>query len=370
MKKTLGDICEGRCNSIDFARFYLASVVIFSHSYILLLKTGNREEPVYVATGGQKTGGELAVDGFFILSGFLIARSWVTSRGLGDFMRRRVLRIYPGYIAAALFSGLIAAPLLAPDMAEYWRRFSAKSFLLGVVDLKLHIPAESVNGSLWTIRYEFLCYLAVAAWGLMGILGRRRLVLMAFLLCLACHAGQGCFGWRMPGSRLTWLYGYPGFWPRLMSAFLAGVLGYLYRDRIRCSAKLLGAAVAALVLSALVPAWHLLPVAVPVAGAYAILYLAFQNVPSLVDFGSRGDFSYGIYLYSFPIQRLLVAWFGTWLTPASLTTTAFVGSMGAAFLSWHFIESPFLRRKQLARAVDPRDTGTAQPPALPVAAEY
>src|SRR4051794_31091402 len=83
MIKTLDNVSRGRENNIDFLRFLLAALVIFSHSYPLLWGS-NEREPVSFATGGQRTAGELAVDGFFILSGFLIARSWMSSRGLGD----------------------------------------------------------------------------------------------------------------------------------------------------------------------------------------------------------------------------------------------------------------------------------------------
>lgn len=351
MDSNLGKWSIGRENSIDFLRFFLAALVIFSHSYPLLLKTSNREEPIYVATGGQKTGGELAVEGFFILSGFLITRSWFSSRGLGDYLLRRSLRIYPGFFAAALFSGLIAAPLLSPDVNEYRRLFSPWSFALGAIDLCLTIPGQGVNGSLWSIRYEFLCYLAIAALGLLGVLGRRRLVLAAFLVCLTYYAGQVHLGWRVPGSRLSWLYCYPEFWPRVMSAFLAGAVAYLYRDRIAFSTGLVATAVAALALGTLVPSWRLLPVLFPMAGAYLLLFLAFQPEHAQVNFARRGDFSYGLYLYSFPIQMLLVKWFGPWLVPTGLFLAALAVSMGAAFLSWHFVERPFLRRTRSSRVV-------------------
>src|SRR4051794_5607980 len=129
MKIRLGNVSRGRQNNIDFLRFYLAAVVIFSHSYPMLWGSNNRE-PVSLATRGQRTGGELAVDGFFILSGFLIARSWMSSRGLGDYLRRRALRIYPGFLGAIAFSALIAAPRLQDSPAAYWRAFSWRDFVL------------------------------------------------------------------------------------------------------------------------------------------------------------------------------------------------------------------------------------------------
>src|SRR5689334_20689842 len=112
MKKKLDEASLGRSNNIDFLRFALASLVILSHSYPLVWGNNTRE-PFSMATGGQRTGGELAVEGFFILSGFLITRSWYSARSTGDYLRRRALRIYPGFFVAVAFSGLIAAPWLA-----------------------------------------------------------------------------------------------------------------------------------------------------------------------------------------------------------------------------------------------------------------
>jgi peptidoglycan/LPS O-acetylase OafA/YrhL len=240
MHRKLSDVSVGRENNIDFLRFLLAGLVIFSHSYPLMWGS-NEREPVSLATGGQRTAGELAVDGFFILSGFLIARSWVSSRGLGDYLRRRVLRIYPGYLAAIAFSSLVAAPLLMDRPAAYWAEFSWREFVVQGLNLGCYYApgGPEVNGSLWSIRYEFLCYLAVAAWGLCGILSRRYLLVLGWLACLGLHAGQIYYHLEMYGSRLSWLYGYPGFWPRLMGDFLAGVLFYSFRDRIVLARPLL-----------------------------------------------------------------------------------------------------------------------------------
>ena len=146
-----------------------------SHSYPLLWGSNDRE-PLSRLSGGQMTLGEIAVDGFFILSGFLISASWARCRGLGDYLRRRVLRIVPGYVAAVLFSGLVAGPLLAASPRAYWGEFDARSFALHAANLEgAATPGPPVNGSLWSIRYEFFCYLGMAALGLAGVMRRRGL---------------------------------------------------------------------------------------------------------------------------------------------------------------------------------------------------
>lgn len=209
---------------------------------------------------------------------------------------------------------------------------------------------KPVNGSLWSVRYEFLCYLAVAAFGLLGILGRRPLVVAAWLFCLGVHAGQVYLGWKVPGSRLSWLYCYPDFWPRVMSAFLAGTVAYLYRDRVVLSGRLCLAALALLLIFGVaLPSWKLLPLLTPTAGAYALLYVAYTPVGRLPGFARYGDFSYGMYLYAYPIQQLLVQAFGPRLNVGTLFLSAWAISLAFAVTSWYLVESPFLRLKRPAR---------------------
>lgn len=370
MNILLGDVSRGRENNIDFLRFFLAVVVIFSHSYPLLWGSNDRE-PLSLATGGQRTGGELAVDGFFILSGFLIARSWVSSRGLGDYLRRRALRIYPGFLAAISFSGLIAAPLLRDGAAAYWGAFSWRDFLLRGINLEFYTPSSGppANGSLWSIRYEFMCYLAVAALGLCGLMSRRGLVALGWLLCEGLYACQIYFHLEMYGSRLSWLYCFPGLWPRLMSDFLAGVLFYCYRDRIVLSwPSLLGAATGLFTLGVAVPSLRPLPLAVPVLGAYVLFFAAYFPAGRLRHFASRGDLSYGLYLYAFPLQQLLIRAFRPLLHPLTLSPLALGVTALFAALSWRFVESPFLRLKRSTRPREIRPEvamGPCPPPSAP-----
>src|SRR2546422_805983 len=108
----LSTLARGRENNFDFLRFFFALLVIYSHSYALVLTraVSERTEPFRILTRGQAAGGALAVDGFFIISGFLIARSWFSSKGLFDYLKKRVLRIYPGFIVAvALCAFLLGA---------------------------------------------------------------------------------------------------------------------------------------------------------------------------------------------------------------------------------------------------------------------
>src|SRR5205823_11764580 len=91
-----------RSNNFDFLRFFFAALVIFSHSFDLL--RGSGANPISHFSRGQIDGGSLAVAGFFIISGFLVAQSYLTSRSVFDYLKRRKLRIYPGFVAAVITS--------------------------------------------------------------------------------------------------------------------------------------------------------------------------------------------------------------------------------------------------------------------------
>jgi peptidoglycan/LPS O-acetylase OafA/YrhL len=189
--RTLSALNKGRANNDGLLRRLLAILVICSHSYPWL-QGNNDREPDMVLAGGRVTGGELAVNGFLILSGFLIAQSWVRSRGAANNFRKRVARIYPGFVVAVLFSGLVAARYLASDRGLFWTEFSATESLLSTLNLEFEVPkpfsglpVPGVNGSPWWILFEFFCYVGMAAIGVCGVLRRRRLVACAFLASLA-----------------------------------------------------------------------------------------------------------------------------------------------------------------------------------------
>jgi peptidoglycan/LPS O-acetylase OafA/YrhL len=344
----MSDLEKGRANNFDAMRLALAIMVIFSHSYPLL-RGSNDTEPFFRATGGQRTAGELAVDGFFLVSGYLITASWQRSRGLIDYLRRRVLRIYPGFLVAVAFSSFVAGPLIVSDRAEFWRTFDYVAFVKNALGLNgAYTPKVGVNGSLWSVRYEFHCYLAIAALGLMGVVRRRFLILLFTLFCTVLCAGILIYKMEMPGSRLTWLWGFPGFWPRLAACFFAGAIFHLYADRMIHSGRLALLAFVVLLIAAFVPGSKALPLLVPYLGGYLVFYLAFLPAGRLKDISQRGDLSYGLYLYAFPIQLILIHQFRPYLSPTGLTALATIATSVFAALSWHFVERPFLRLKKAA----------------------
>jgi len=339
---------DSRQNNLDAVRLALAVLVIFSHSFPLT-RGFDETEPMMRATGGQTTAGTVAVDLFFVISGFLIANSFLNSRSVLSFLDKRVRRIYPGFIAAMVLCALVVAPLAGAAMtsAHFWSPLV--DFLQRTVRLlefqytyAFHNNPykNSINGAAWTIPYEFLCYAGVAILGVAGVLRRRGLVLLllgvSLLFCLLYLVNN----WKVEAP----FRGHLQKWAYLTPSYLAGVTFYLWRDAIPHSGKLALVCVAVLAACCFVPnSWA---ECFPLAGAYLVFWFAFHPRIALQNFGKFGDFSYGTYLYAFPIQQLIVQASGASLGPMGLFVLAAPATLLAGAVSWWGVEHWFLPGKK------------------------
>lgn len=369
-----------RQNNFNVLRVLLAVSVIFSHSYPILYGI-QVLDPIARFFRYQKDVpedhaidlGHLALYGFFAISGYLVTMSWQNKRSIGDYFKKRILRIYPGLLVVVVLDMFIVSPLGAENAAHFWHALHVTSPLLYLNLLSLnsvqppvfiHAPvAGSVNGSLWSIRLEFNCYLMVAALGMAAASLRRwiprvifrvlPLLLLALfytVYCLCCSSHLAAFTAMInihPASHighiLTKLGSGQGLIPRMVLYFICGMCLYLYREVVSYNRVLALAALAILLASI-----YVLPVVaytLPFVGVYLLFYVAFR--PSrLAGFGTRTDLSYGLYLYAFPIQQLLTLYFRPHLNVLLLFLSALVITSGLAYLSWHFVEQPSLRLKQ------------------------
>lgn len=332
--------------NFDVLRLLFAVLVIFSHSFELLRVADPVQALIHTASLGQ-----LGVDGFFLISGYLIAGSWISDPSIGRFLARRVLRLYPAFIAASFLSVLIVGPLGA-DASQYFRELELGRFLRGVLALQEpHTPRvfagtsiESVNGAMWTISFEFRCYLLALVCGLVGLF-RRRIVLLAaavivgVAICVtvpvsgAIDAQHTIFGLKVlrVSDSMAWF----------VALFLTGCCFYVFQDRIRYTLVRWLVACVALAASLLYP--DLVRPAVLLAGAYVVFGAA--TTQSLQQ-GRRGhvDLSYGMYLYGWPVQKLL-SWYWPHITPWVLFAFTLLVCAALASVSWRLIEQPALRLK-------------------------
>jgi peptidoglycan/LPS O-acetylase OafA/YrhL len=336
-------------NNFDFLRLALAILVIFSHSFPL--GTGSElREPLSLWTHGQMTFGAVAVDLFFVMSGFLIAASAERSRSILSFFQKRAQRIYPAFIVCALLTLLVLVPLANASLpGSIPARIG--DVLLQTLRLRefhyLHAFAQNpypdaINGSAWSIQYEFWCYVGVALLFLAGLLRKRNLVLALFLASVIISIAFRVQGWILGGKFLGVLFGSPQLWARLLPYYLAGVVFYLFRDRIRLNIAGALISLAALVAASFFSAgWTSI---FPLAGTYLVFYIAFAPWLPLSRTGRFGDFSYGTYLYAFPIEQLLMQAFGHPVAPLLLFACAAPLTLLAAIASWYGVERRFLRR--------------------------
>ncbi len=349
MLKIKASAWDKRDNNFDFIRLALAVLVIYSHAYPL--GTGTEQwEPLMRLTHGQMTFGAVAVDVFFIMSGFLITASAERSRSVFAFMKKRVSRIYPAFIVASLLTVFIVAPLASTHFGYESIPARVLDFLLQTARLREFSYTSAftgnpypnaINGSAWSIQFEFWCYIGVALLLSLGLLRKRRTLLLLFLATLALSVVVSWKGLEPDGGFAASVFGSFTLWTRLLPLYLAGVVFYLFRERILFSGWLAAASLIALCIAARVP--HGCAALFPIAGTYLAFFVAFTPALRLHSFGRFGDFSYGAYLYAFPIEQLLMSAFGHPMAPWRLFICAAPLTLVIAVASWYGIERHFLR---------------------------
>ena len=347
-------------NLLDMLRLAFALLVLLAHCWPITFgpeRDGTLQpsvEPVLWLTRHQIFGGTLAVLCFFLLSGFLVTESFQRCRGVLDYLRRRVRRIYPGYVVAMFVTAFVLAWPFATRPGSWLAEFPWLMFLQRTATLHMCATPETFasnpyplqqNGSLWTIHLEFWCYLLVALLGVVGRLRSRAILWTLFGAAFAIWNCRTILGVQLlPPVHLIG-FGNLRDWPELMTFFLAGMIVHRHGDGIPLRRDLFGLSVLCLGVSARTGGMTL---ALPFAGTYAVFWLAFADVSVLRMLTERRDLSYGVYLYAWPVQQTLVAaWPAVfvgapwWLALAATPTT-----LGFALLSWHLVEAPFSRRKR------------------------
>lgn len=342
---------EFRANNFSVARLGLAGVVVFAHSFVAV-NGSNQGEPLHDFTRGGLDFGAWAVNGFFAASGFMVSESLFRGRGVGGFLRKRLLRLYPAFAVLWILQAFLLAPLVsAGDFTGYSLR-QAGVLLFNLVTLSSYgypyggllrvFPdnpvAGELNVSLWTLRYELGCYLGLAMLGALGWFRRRWVVTTLFLVAWTFHAA----GWQLPWNRLlTALLADGNHWPRFATYFLSGSVFWHWRRQIPRRVGIAVAAAAAISIALSVPS--LLPVLLPPAWCYLLLWLAYCPGNPLQRFCDGTDVSYGTYLYAFPIQQLVMLVFrGASQWEVFLVSLPL--SLLAGFASWHLVEKRWLQK--------------------------
>lgn len=350
----LDDVFDPRRNSLNAIRLALALAVIVWHSFPL---TG-RDIGLWPV---RQALGELPVDGFFAISGFLIISSWLRDANARRFLLARALRILPGLWVCLAVTAFAIAPLVSliltgtSGMSESNAGYVLANLGVwilqpGIAGSLADVPYPVVwNGSLWTLSWECLCYLGVLVLGVTGALRLRATCLVVFVISLfalvATAYGPVDNGMITTGARFAIM-------------FTAGALVYSARLRVPVRPRLLALAAACVALSLLLPDYR-------VVGALPLAYLliglgALVKAPHL-----RTDISYGVYIYAFPLQQSLAALGAAGWPVLGFLLASTAVTLPLAFASWYAVERPCMRlrprrRLRTAAPIGRPATGIAQ----------
>jgi peptidoglycan/LPS O-acetylase OafA/YrhL len=338
-RATLGQVFDPRANALNAWRLGLALAVIVWHSWVL---TGHRPPPFAIHQFATQD----FVDGFFAISGFLIPASWLGKPRLRDYALARGLRILPGMWVCLIVTAFVIAPIgvaihggsaskliTSGGPLQFVIRNSAVAYVqFDIAGTPTGVPFPGVwNGSLWTLQYEVLLYIAVAVLGVIGLLGRRWLFPVAFGLMLAWTVLAPC---PLDGGTVAERIA------RLAAMFAAGALMHRFRDIVPARWSLVAVSAAIVLLANLLPDYRVIG-AIPLAYAVIVSGALIRNK----RMNLRTDLSYGTYVYACPVQQvLIIAGLGS-LNPLVFAIISTAATLPFAAMSWFLVEKPAMKLK-------------------------
>lgn len=346
----LSNLVGGRDNNFNLMRLIAAVMVLYGHSFALAVGSSSAEPWLQFGV----TPGSVAVDIFFITSGFLVTGSLIERRELCSFVIARVLRIYPAliivvaltvFVLGAYFTTLTLSGYFSDaETFKYWIRNS--TLLRGsygyLPDVFENNPyKKAVNGSLWTMPWEVRMYIVLLGVGIVAKFAQWRdwvwkaIVIAIFFTVSAVYLMTYLFDSivLIKDERVL----------RLFFMFFMGASYFALKEKIYIGHS---AALAALFCTAIAIFFGksvFLPIYTVLAG-YIVLYLALLPKGKVRNFNRFGDYSYGVYIYAFPIQQIIVSRIPG-ITGIELFFTAFPCVLFCSVLSWHYIEKKCLRLK-------------------------
>lgn len=368
--KTLGEALNSRKNSVNAIRLAFAGSIIVLHAMPL---GGYVEEMPKLIF--HETVGTYMLAGFFVISGYMITASRLNSRNFGDYLWRRLLRIYPAWIASFVLVAVLLGPLslliqgrsvAGYDWGSAWG-YVYKNFFFVLKQFDINgtietVPVERVwNYSAWTLFFEFALWMCI---GVLVLIAPKRLVKLGIVAGLLSFTAIKVFdklttdlsqfgttnNGRATGAIDPGIMAVLEPMARLGVFFFAGAVMYVYRDKIRLHRVALWVGlVVSLVLA--VVGWFHIVAALPFA--YVILYLGTSTRFARVNFPN--DYSYGTYIYAFPVTQVLAliniemnSPMPAWL----FCTLAVLATAPLAWASWHVLEKPAMSLKRLTAGRD------------------
>ena len=354
----MGGMLGGRDNNLNLIRIVAAGAVLVSHSFAITSGDDMRE-PFRAQTGLSL--GQFGVVVFFAISGLLIARSFDRRENLAHFIASRFLRLWPGLLVMVCLAAFVMGPVLTDlPVATYWHSPGTWTFVPRNLTLYFrqhdlpgvfgHAPfGPEVNSSLWSLFYEVACYATVVLLGLLGLMRRGwrfalfMVLVVAAQLWATTHPPADGLLYRL---RVLGFFGFP---------FALGMAAYVWRDSLLINGWI-ALAVWLIPLALYRTAFE--PTGLMIGLTYTAYYLAFVPKGAVLAYNRVGDYSYGIYIYAFPMQQMLEH-FAPNLSPLQHMACAAPVVLIAAIASWHGLER---RALALARPLSERMLGLSVRP--------
>lgn len=349
MSKKLSDCIQGRDNNFNLIRIVAAFAVLIYHSFALA-RGPHVHQPFEVCGVNM---GMAAVDVFFVISGFLVTASLLTRQNIVDFAWARILRIYPALLVMLFLTifvlGMFFTPLPAKEYLAHWmtHRYIAKcaTLFMGIDKYLPGVFSENpfgavVNGSLWTMPYEINLYAVLAMiWLVLRVKKTSRARRFRLLIVTGCLSA----GLVVLIQRMFWRSVDPGAMFAFM--FLSGASYFVLKERLAVSRELFWLLLLTLISSSMISA-QMFFVVYLVAVPYLLFCLAVMPAGAIRSYNQLGDYSYGVYIYAFPVQQSVAALIPGISTLLLVAISAFV-TLILAMLSWHFVERHALALKSV-----------------------
>lgn len=329
-------------NNFTLLRHIAALFVVISHSDELL--SPSNQESIPNLSGNVISFSHIGLIIFFFLSGLLVTQSLMQSSGIIHFLWKRVLRIYPALILVIFMTVFVLGVAFTTiPLKHYFQSAQTWQYFIGgitLIRLRFFLPGvfngEGVNGSLWSLPVEFRLYLLLAVIYCIAFFKRKLFfffTIIALLLFCIFSMQEMLFTSRWVAPYIYW-GGY----------FFTGVLVYLGGDKIILKYWILGCLIVIWFFAAKFD--FLYRLCELLAVCYACLVIALKVPASKQFFFSRNDFSYSVYIYSFPIQKSVINMIGAQhLNSTTLTVITIVLLIPFCWFSWNYIEAPFLKLK-------------------------
>lgn len=328
-------------NNITLLRHAAAIFVIISHSFDLLHEA--EYEPLSRLSAYTISFSRLGLIFFFFMSGFLTTQSLLESGNIKKYLIKRILRIYPALLVLILLTVFVLGPIFTTlPLSEYFSRSQTWEYLFGgsLIRLRFSLPGVfndfAVNGSLWSLPIEFRFYLFLPLLLVIGVF-KKRIYFLFFLALLLCLYLSFPFLKHTPFKQY--------FLPYINWTifFFSGSFVFFIKDKLLLNFR---------IFVVLLLTWFCVKQFIIVGRltellcfTYLVLLIGFKAPLVLKNYFKDNDFSYSLYIYAFPIQKIIIEMFDFKLTPLLLIFLSLIVLIPFCFMSWNYVEKPFLKLK-------------------------